>query len=76
MKIQSLVLPFSIYKLVIDLDAHVIFTIHNDALFGSRARVPEEIYRIMEFSLVRDLSISLPPGLTKGRHAQLDQRTI
>jgi hypothetical protein len=65
MKIQSLILPFSIYKLVIGLDAHVIFTIHKHALFGSKARVPEEIYRNMEFSLVQDLSISLPLELTK-----------
>jgi SHS2 domain-containing protein len=46
------------------LDAPVVFAIHNDALFESRARVPEEIYKIMELALV-DLSVSLTPVHTK-----------
>jgi hypothetical protein len=33
-------------------------------LYESRARVPEEIYKIMEFALV-DLSVSLIPVHTK-----------
>jgi hypothetical protein len=42
------------------MDTRVAFAIYNDALFERRAGVPEQIYKIMEFTLV-DLSVSLTP---------------
>jgi hypothetical protein len=63
-----------IYKLAIGLDVGVVFALHNDTLFESRAGGPEDIYKIVQFALV-DLSVSLTPG-TKGRHAELSQSTI